>query len=97
MNIKLSQIFLFYPDVKPLYMPVLWLEKFEELTDDQASTFRDKVYLALDFQSAVRWAGFGLAFLLLIPPIVLLVVYLKQYSVTHGYRRLVLGEADINS
>jgi hypothetical protein len=58
-NFKVSPTDEWYSDIQEAYMPILWVEKEAEITEEKAEEFKDSLYGALDLRSSLIPALIG--------------------------------------
>jgi len=58
LNAYLFDLFLLYPNVTNVYMPVFWAEESGTLTSDLAEQFKDAIYTAENYATVGMYTGY---------------------------------------
>lgn len=53
--------FTFFDSVTPVYVPVMWADRYGTANADQVSLFKGRVYFALDLIMGAKWGGLAVA------------------------------------
>jgi len=53
--------FKFFPGLAPVYMPVMWADRYATADADQVALFKGRVYYALDLIQGAKWGGLAAA------------------------------------